>query len=97
MPAIAASSPARGRAGRGLRILPGLGLCHGSFEILEGQLTLVVVQLLGAFAMHGLVQFGDQMLQPPVGFPQRIPFAQQGKNSGALAFGDDGQVDGRGC
>lgn len=93
MAAIAAGGPARGRAGRSLRILPGLG--HGSFEILESQLTLVVVQLLGAFAMQDLVQLGDQMLQPPVGFLQRVPFTQHGKNSGALAFGDGGQVDGR--
>jgi hypothetical protein len=97
MPAIAAGSPARGRTGRSLRILPGLGLGHSRFQILEGQLALVIVQLLGAFAMHDLVQLGDQMLQPPVCFPQRIPFPQHGKNSGALAFGDDGQVDGRGC
>ena len=77
MPAIAAGGPARGRAGRSLRILPGfgLGLGHGSFENLESQLTLVVVQLLGAFAMQDLVQLGDQMLQPPVGFLQRVPFA----------------------
>jgi len=95
MPAIAAGGPARGRAGRSLRILPGLGLGQRGFQILESQLTLVVVQLLGAFAMQDLVQLGDQMLQPPVGLLQRVPFPQHGKNSGALAFGDGGQVDGR--
>lgn len=97
MPAIAAGSPARGRAGRSLRILPGLRLGHGSFQVLKGELALVVVQLLRTFAMHGLVQLGDQVLQPPVGFPQHIPFAQHGQNSSALAFGDGGQVDGRDC
>lgn len=75
MPAIAAGNLAWVRAGRSLRILPALGLGHSRFQIPEGQLALVVVQLLGAFATHDLVQLGDQMLQPPVGFPQRIPFS----------------------
>lgn len=43
--------------------------------------------------MHDLVQLGDQMPQPPVGFPQRIPLTQHSQNSSALAFGDDGQVE----
>ena len=97
MPEVAACGSTRGPAGRSLRILPGLGLGHGNFEILEGQLALIVVQLLGALAMQNLVQLGDEMLQPPVAFPQRIPFAQHGQHSCTLAFGDNGQVDGWDC
>lgn len=57
-----------------MRCAPKIG--QRGFQILESQLTLVVVQLLGAFAMQDLVQLGDQMLQPPVGFLQRVPFTQ---------------------
>lgn len=97
MPEVAAGGPARGPAGRSLRILPGLGLGHSRFQILEGQLALAVAQLLGALAMQNLVQFGNEMLQPPVCFPQRIPFVQHGQHSCTLAFGDNGQVDGWDC
>ena len=46
--------------------------------------------------MHDLVQFGHEMLEPPVGFLQGAVFLQHRQNGGALALGDRGQVDGRG-
>jgi hypothetical protein len=95
MPAVAACGPAQRRPGQSLRLLLRLNLGDSRFEILEGQLALVVVQLFGALAMHDLVQLGDEMLQPPVGFPQRIPLAQHLQHSCTLAFGDCGKIDGR--
>lgn len=96
MSAIAAGSLASRRGRRGRGVLSGLRLGYGRFEILEGQLALVVAQLLGALAMHGLVQFGSEMLQPAIDFPERIAFAQHGNNSGALAFRDGRKIDKRG-
>jgi hypothetical protein len=93
MSAIVAGSPARRRAGANLRILSGLGLVDGGYRVLKGQLKLVVVQLFRAFAMHDLVQLSNQMLQPPVAFPQRIPFTQHGQDSGTLAFGTERSMD----
>jgi hypothetical protein len=40
-----------------------LDLCHGGLEILEGQLPVVLAQLLGLLAMHHMVQLGDQVLE----------------------------------
>jgi len=96
MPAIAARGPPRRREGRSLRILPGLGLGHGSFEILEGQRALVVAQSLGALAIRDLVQLGNEMLQRPVCFPQRIPLVQHCQHSSTLVFRDGGKIDRRG-
>lgn len=56
---------------RGL-LLAGLDLGDGRFQVLECQLPVVFAQLLGAFAMHDMVQFGHEMLEPPIGFLQGV-------------------------
>lgn len=41
-----------------------LDLCHGCLEILEGQLPVIIAQLLGLLAMRHMVQLGDQVFEP---------------------------------
>ncbi len=74
-----------------------LGLGDGSFQVLEDQLPLVLAQLLGLLAMHGLVQLGDEMLEALVGFPECIALAQHGQNSFTLVFRNGRQVEGWGA
>ena len=79
----------------GIRRLARICLGQRGFQILESQLTLVVVQLLGAFAMQDLVQLGDQMLQPPVGFLQRVPFPSTARTAARWLSGmADRSMDG---
>ena len=75
-------------------VLLGLCLDDGSFQIFEGQLPLVLTQFLGPFAMHDLVQFGDEVLEALVGFPECITLAQDGQNSVTLVFRNGRQVEG---
>jgi len=89
-------SPRTGR-GRGVFILLGLCLGDGSFQIFEGQLPLVLTQFLGPFAMHDLVQLGDEVLEAFVGFPECIALAQHGQNSVTLVFRNGRQVEGWGA
>lgn len=94
---VAAGCLARRRTGGRLRVLLRLGLGHCCLEILEGQLPLVLAQLLRPLAMHGLVQLGDEMLQAFVDLPKHIPLAQHCQNSVTLVFWNGRQVDGRGA
>ena len=97
MAKVALTRPARRRGRRRGLLLAGLDLGDGCFQVFEGQLPVVLAQLLGTFAMHDMVQFSDEMLQPPVGVLQRAVLLQQRQHGGALALGDRGQVDGRGA
>ena len=81
---VAPDRPARGRLRRSLFVLLGLDLGDCGLKILERQLPLVFAQLLRPFAMHGLVQLGNEVLQAFVGLPQRIPLAQHCQNSVTL-------------
>jgi len=57
---LAARRFARGGPAIALRF--DLGLC--GLEILKGELPVVLAELLGLFAMHDMVQLGDEVLEP---------------------------------
>lgn len=71
----------RRRRGSRLRALLRFGRGHRGLENFEGQLLVVLAQLFRPFAMPGLVQLGDEMLQAFAGLPKRIRLAQNSQNS----------------
>src|SRR6056297_1512131 len=70
-----------------------LGLGDSDLQVLESQLPLVLVELLGLLAMHDMVQFGHQVLEALVDFLEAGRLAHQRGDSVALVLGNGRKVD----
>jgi len=82
----------RGIAGRLILFLfLGLGDCN--VEVLERQLPVVLVELLGLLAMHHMVQFGHQVFETLDDLLQADRLVQQRGDCIALVLGDGRKVD----
>jgi len=96
---VAAVAPDRGRLAPLRRLRGRLGitlrldLTHGNFEILEGQLPVVLAELLGLLAMHHMVQLGHQVLEARVDLFEHDVLAQQRGDGVALVLGQGREVE----
>jgi hypothetical protein len=70
-----------------------LDLGHRRLEVLEGELPVVRVELLGLLAVHDVVELGDEVLEALDDFPEAGRLAEQCGNSVALVIGDGREVD----
>src|SRR6056297_262447 len=84
---VALPRRAQGPGGWSGLLIAGLDLGDGGFQVLEGQLPVVIARLLGALSMDDMVQLGHEMFEPLVGFRKRAVLLQERQNGGALVPG----------